>query len=122
MIEVWLKRGDTGRTLDVTLEARLEDGTIAAQPLPAGTLVRFRMARAGGLPSTALRVDGACEITNAEAGDVSYRWVAADLEESGSFRGEFVATLPDLTEITFPSGKPPLDFIRINIQPDIVTA
>jgi hypothetical protein len=112
----YVKRGDTGRPLEAALETN--DGT--PQPIPAGASVRFRMVRAGAVSSTPPTVDGVCEIVDAELGRVRYRWAPEDVATLGIYRGEIVLVFDDESEVTFPSGGPPLDFIHVHVQRDVV--
>lgn len=77
-----------------------------------GATVKVILKTAGVTPTT---ITGACTITNATAGAVSYLWVAADTASVNTFQGEF--------EITFANGRistvPNDSYFSVDIKADL---
>ena len=108
-----VKKGDTGRDLVMILKGG--DGTV--QDL-TGATVRFSMRRVG---QAARKVDNqpATIDSPATAGKVRYLWAAADVDTPGFYQGEFVVTLPNAKQITFPSDDAPNDFVEVVVLEDV---
>lgn len=111
----YIKQGDTGRVLGVTLVG----GNGAPQDL-TGAVVRFRMRPEGNAAALAT-VNALAQVIDALRGRVSYSFVAGDTAVAGTYDGEFVATWGD-REVTFPTAPSPDDFIKVVVQRDVRTA
>ncbi len=93
---VYMKQNDTAPAL----EAVLKDASTGLPIDLSGASVVFRMSRRG---SSALKVNAAAELVDAEAGSVRYDWITGDTNRTGTYEGEFVVTFADATRLTVPS-------------------
>lgn len=78
----------------------------------SGATVQFQMALQG---ESALTVDAAATVTDAENGEVEYSWDAADTDVVGIYEAEFVITYASGRIETFPNDH----FLYIEIVEDL---
>jgi len=98
MKQIYVKEGDLLPVVEATLY--FEDGT--GMDLTDCT-VKFHMIDAEGTK----KVDAAAVITDTgPPGKVEYRWVAADTDTPGRYRGEFEVTRVDTKTQTWPTLEP----------------
>ena len=93
-----LKKGDTGVPLRVTLAD-------SAGPINlTGWTVRFVMTPAGSMTK---KVDALAAIDpdqTTNRGQISYAWQNEDVDTPGLYECEFICTMPDSKQVTFPRG------------------
>jgi hypothetical protein len=83
MADVTIKTGDTYPPLEYTLD---NDG--APVNLTAADSVRLILKHT----DTDTVIEGAANVDDAAAGDVSYDWAAGDTDEAGEYEGEWEVT------------------------------
>ncbi|HEU5032683.1 MAG TPA: BppU family phage baseplate upper protein [Spirillospora sp.] len=92
------KRGDTAPALSATLYA--DDA--GATPLDlTGATVKLIMATTASEPGNP-KVNAACQLVDAAAGQVSYSWLPTDVDTAAKYQAEFEVTWADGTIQTFP--------------------
>lgn len=91
MTEIELIRNDA--LFDLEFEVKDADGN-AVNLTGAESGVKFKMVEQG---ADVLKIDGACTVTNAVAGECKYNVKAGDLDTAGTYHAEL--------EITYTGGK-----------------
>lgn len=96
-----IKQGDRRPLFVVALKDNFGEPSETAVNLTTATGVVFNMRnKAGG----AVKVSrGACTITNAAGGEVTYAWATNDTDTAGSFEAEVEVTWNDTKAETFPN-------------------
>ena len=108
----YIKKGDLRPFLDVELQ------DVNSYPLNlSGSTVTFSMRVNGQVGGTPKLKDGACEILDAEKGQVRYVWQSADVDTANVFEGEFTITDEDGRKQTLPT-----DGFMLVVINDIVEA
>lgn len=109
--------GDRGRVLDVRLGGT--DGKRIVTQTLDGAAVRFRGNLEGSAAGAPYDIDGAAVVLSVIDWRVRLAFDVATFAAFppvGRYRGKFVATI-DGRDVSFPSAKPPEDFLIIEVEP-----
>lgn len=100
-----VRSGDTAPALVATLKA--DDGTVVNL---TGATVTFSMR---DQKTGAILVTGACTLTSATGGVVTYTWVTGNTDVAGVYNADFKVTFSGGAIETFPNSR----FLIVSVQP-----
>lgn len=112
-----IKQNDRRPVFVVVLKDNFGEAGEAVVDLTAATAAVFNMRAASG---GAVKISrGACTISNAAGGEVTYAWAATDTDTVGEYEAEVEVTWNDGKAETFPGGPTAGSYFDITITDDI---